>query len=497
MMSHEIRTPMNGILGMSEVLQKSTLPPQQREYLDAIHESSKSLMSLMNSALDYSKYEQGAHEFERKPFDLHGLIHSIVFSTGSSAESRGLTLTEQIDPKVPKYVVGDPDRLRQVFINLINNAVKFTDKGSISVFAKTGTMKSGQKNVSSTDILFSVVDTGVGIAEEARDKIFRPYNQANQSISQRFGGTGLGLTICKEIVEQQGGTIGFTSAVDHGSNFWFRIRFGIAESTDVEERVEHSEEKTSELAVPELNILVVDDIKINRKLMSAQLGAQANSILTATDGKAALELLRENSIDLVFMDVHMPVLDGIETTQIIRADEKIASVKIVGVTANINTETREQCQRCGMDLVLSKPVNQSGLKSAIHFLFDGTKVNSDAGALPSQQSAEILLDMNILQEHQTMLGDERTATLYQEADLSARELLKKLHETPLSSADLLEQYSHSLAGLCSNFGFVQTGILAQNVETIAINNPDAITSESLDAVRRSCEKTLSLVATRL
>ena len=229
-MSHEIRTPMNGILGMAELIRNNPRHRDKAEYIDAIYDSSKSLLVMMSSALDYAKYEQGIFEICSSSFNLHGLIHGLIFSVNTTAEKRGIHLYEIIADDVPATVVGDPEKLRQVFLNLLNNALKFTERGTITLTVD----RLGSDNGDTVNLKFSVIDTGIGIANQSYQDIFDPYSQGDSSIARRYGGSGLGLAICKEIVEQQNGLIDFFSNTGVGSTFWFTLNFGVSNIDEIE-----------------------------------------------------------------------------------------------------------------------------------------------------------------------------------------------------------------------------------------------------------------------
>ena len=461
MMSHEIRTPMNGILGMAELLNSTSDLKYQQEYIDAILDSSKSLLILMNSALDYTKYEQGKVSFESSPFNLQRLLNSILFLLNSSAEKKKLDLTAKIDPDIPLNLLGDQEKLRQVLLNLLTNAIKFTSKGHVTLTVSLN--NDGNSPLNSTgpeeklDLRFLVEDSGIGIAEHAKEKIFSPYNQADQSISQRFGGTGLGLAICREITEKQGGRIGFESTVNEGSTFWVEMSFSESSvapsdiSTPIYNLVEASPSGKS------LQVLVVDDVEINRKLLKGQLENDNHRAFFAANGIEALDILTVQAVDLILMDLHMPVLDGIQTTKRVKAIPELASIPVIGITANITPAINLECISCGMDSLVDKPISQSKLRSTLA-QFDQVQSHG------SQEKELALIDIEILQEHISTLGISKVNTLYTEAGASATTLILKLRHSDCHERDKILELAHTLAGLCSNFGFSILGQLATRLE---------------------------------
>ena len=263
---------------------------------------------MMSSALDYAKYEQGIFELESISFNLHGLIHGVIFSVNTTAEKRGINLYEIIADDIPAMVCGDPEKLRQVFLNLLNNALKFTERGSITLTVE----RRDSGNGDAINLRFSVIDTGIGIAQQSQGQIFDPYSQEDCTVARRYGGTGLGIAICKEIIETQGGTIDFNSEKGVGSTFWFDLNFNSADPTITEQTAAPAAIKTKQKS---LNILAGDDVEINRKLLKGQLEQQSWRTFLAGNGQEALDILYSEKIDLVLMDIHMPVMDGIETTR--------------------------------------------------------------------------------------------------------------------------------------------------------------------------------------
>jgi two-component system, sensor histidine kinase SagS len=466
MMSHEIRTPMNGILGMAELLDKSVVSSQQNEYVDAILDSGKSLLTLMNSVLDYSKYDQKNVVFESISFDLPRLVNGIVFLLSASAEKNHILLTSQFADNVPRFIIGDQEKLRQVLLNLLTNAIKFTSDGEVSL---TVSNSSGEAVAPGDEIRlhFAIRDTGIGIAKSAQANIFEAFSQADSSTSRRFGGTGMGLAICREIVEKQGGEIGFESTEHLGSNFWFELTFTVDAQLleTLDDRPEHNAE-----VLPPLRILVVDDVAINRKLVEGQLENQGHHALLAGDGREAVQALRENSIDLVLMDLHMPVMDGLQASREIRkmADANKREVPIIGLTANLSSEGEQSCLDSGMDCVITKPVDYQKLQISVAAVMAARKPLATEPQPDTEPEPEPeLLQMALIQEHRRALGNEQVESLYREAQESARARIANIAACKPDAHESVEDEAHALAGLCSNFGFSRLGELASLVEKAA------------------------------
>ncbi len=351
-MSHEIRTPMNGIMGMAQLLEYTPLTDEQKEYLGAIRTSSESLLSLINDVLDLSKIESGKIELERRDFSLRGSISDVIKSQVSLIRSKGLSVKADIPMVVPDHLLGDQFRLKQILLNLLGNAIKFTDRGEIRIAVTVS-----ERDDSSALLKIQVTDSGIGISPEAMEKIFSPFVQADASTTRQYGGTGLGLAICTNLAELMGGRIWAESREGYGSTFSIQIPFSVNEAAVPRCDGSSAGAPPVQDGVP-LRILLVDDQEINLFFATRILQRAGHTVVQARDGREALQRWEEEPFDLILMDIQMPIMSGIEATQSIREREKERGghLPIIAVTARALREEQDAIQVKGFDGYITKPI---------------------------------------------------------------------------------------------------------------------------------------------
>ncbi|KAF0100706.1 MAG: multi-sensor hybrid histidine kinase [bacterium] len=462
--SHEIRTPMNGILGMTHLLLNSALTPRQHDHAQTIADSAKALMGMINDLLDFSKIEAGRLSVEHIPFDLRPLLRAALQLYRHRAESKGLALDLEVDAAVPDWVRGDPTRLRQVLLNLLDNALKFTHAGQVRLSVDAIAGKPGW-------LRFSVRDSGIGMSAEARGRVFEAFSQADGSVTRKYGGTGLGLAICRQLAALMGGELTLDSEEGKGSTFHLSLPLPAAPAATPAT----AEVNAAGLRFPGTCILVAEDNPVNRKLLGFMLEDLGVTVAQVEDGKAAYERLAEGGVDLVLMDWQMPVWDGLTATRAIRdreAREGRARLPVIALTANVMPGFAETCREAGMDDYLSKPLQTEELARALARQLPGRAAAADLGAAPaSQETADVApsrrFDLEKLRR--VCQGDAHKLREMLELFVSSSESLLAALTDALVGRDGAQaaRQAHQLKGAAAYLGAAELTALAAEVENLA------------------------------
>ena len=361
--SHEMRTPLNGVIGVTDMLLQTQLDVEQRQQLNIVKTSGEMLLAVINDILDYSKVESGKLQMDAAPFSLRAVISDTVRMLSYSAEQKGLKLQQVVEPGLTDRMIGDFGRVRQILVNLAGNAIKFTAHGTVTISV-------GQKFVRGESVVvqFLVEDTGIGIPLEKQSVIFEAFTQADQSTSRKYGGTGLGLSICVRLAEMMQGRIWVESEVGAGSRFYFTAELKLAELEDASSNDESVKSLAENSAAPKtLRILLAEDNDVNRLIAVKLLEKRGHVVITASNGKQAIEAFLAGSFDLIFMDINMPEVNGLEATEEIRRKEivKGTRVPVVALTASALATYKEECFQAGVDDFLTKPIDAKALDEVL------------------------------------------------------------------------------------------------------------------------------------
>ncbi|WP_322999675.1 MHYT domain-containing protein [Castellaniella sp.] len=449
-MSHEIRTPMNSIIGFAELLQQTDLSTTQRNYLNTIGQSSRTLLRLINDILDTTKLEHGRMDLESRDFSLKALAHQIESSLRLGAQAKHLTLSTHYPDDMPEYFQGDTLRLLQILTNLVGNAIKFTESGSVELHFsyQTGTVH------------VQVRDTGIGMSPEQIRAIFDPFTQADASISRRFGGTGLGTTIARQLVQTMGGRIEVSSTPGQGSTFHIRLPLPLGKAPEQEPTVHDVP------ALAPLRVLIADDIDLNLELLALTLQAQGHQVTSARDGREAVDTFMAGAFDVVLMDVHMPGIDGLQATRLIRQHERqhgLRPTPVIALTASVMAHDRQQAQQAGMDGFAVKPLDAPRLFAEMARVTTGQPGASAPADAPRADAAAPAIDW------------DRGLRLWGSRDQLAERILGFLDQAgaqyplpapdgPAADPDALRFSLHGLRGAAGNLALTAVSRCAAELE---------------------------------
>lgn len=368
--SHEIRTPMTGIMGIVRLLNETKLTEEQMDYMLAIRKSGDTMMTLLNDILDFEKIETGLMKLEEIDFDLPKLVQGVVTLMSGHAADKGISLDADIAESLPRYVVGDPMRLRQVLLNLVNNALKFTQQGGVTIRLRaTPIDKNEEMNIRRFEVYFAVEDTGIGISEEAQRNLFNPFEQADASVSRKFGGTGLGLAICHRLIDTMGSAIQVSSDESAGSTFYFVIDMdeGSAELSEESEIIGTATIGRHQTLAKGLHILVIEDNEINRKVLQNFLEKDDHYVDVSESAEDALNKIKKKTFDVIFTDIQLTGISGLEFTREIRAMDApdLANIPIIAITGNVSDEDQQKAIDAGVNDVIPKPIDYDTLRQSL------------------------------------------------------------------------------------------------------------------------------------
>jgi len=361
--SHEIRTPMNGIMGMLRLLQDTKMTKEQNDFTQAIQNSGDTMLALLNDILDFEKIESGNMEIEIIDFDMVKLVEGVVTLMSGHAADKGLKLNADISDNFPSTLKGDPTRLRQILLNLVNNAVKFTSDGAVTIILKHEPLVDNTGEASAYEIYCGVKDTGIGISEDAQKDLFNPFTQAEKSTTRKYGGTGLGLAICRSLIEAMGGEIQVESVVDSGSTFFFELTMEEGDRSFNENATDILYNAPTRQEIPAMRMLIIDDNEMNRRVLAGFLAKDAHKLTMAESAEEAIDLCNSQHFDVIVTDIRLQGMDGREFTKILRnsKDKRTSKTPVIALSGDVSAEDRKSFEDAGMNGFIPKPIDPQTL----------------------------------------------------------------------------------------------------------------------------------------